>query len=215
MLSTLRLYIRYVKYWVISLFIEKPHGIDFHMRQKNLGIHSELNNGYSLSPEKAVVPALRKIKACEKDSLIDIGCGKGAVLNAACQFDFKRIAGIEIEESIYKIAVKNFNNLKISDRIELYNQDALDFQGYDQFNIFYLFNPFPLDIYKQILGRIFSAIEDAAEKDRIFIICYGACDEKTIAESGKFYLFESFLDEEKRKPVRIYKYLRSESAKIQ
>lgn len=207
-MQKLRLYIRYIKYWLIALFIEKPRGIDFHMRQKKIGIQSDFNNGYSLSPKKAVIPALKKIEAGPNDALIDIGCGKGAVLHAACQFDLKRIAGIEIEKSIYKIAVKNFDRLKLSHRIELYNQDALDFEAYDQFNIFYLFNPFPMAIYKQILERVFQAVENIANKDRIFIICYGACDEKTIIDSGMFYLFESFSDEEKEKPVRIYRYLR-------
>ena len=198
---------RYIRYMLIWLFVEKPRGIDFHMRQKKIGIHSESNNGYSLSPRSAVVPALERINVCKYDCLIDIGCGKGGVLYAASQFELKKIAGIEIEKRIFDIAVKNFRRLKLSHRIELYNYDALDFDDYCKFNIFYLFNPFPLEIYRQIVLKIIDALEYKAVKDRIFIICYGLCDEKTIIESGRFFLFDSFIEEEKNKPIRIYKYI--------
>ena len=205
-LNKLKQFVRYLKYAFIWLFVEKPRGIDFHMRQKKIGIRSDNNNGYSLSPQSAVVPALQKINADSYDSLIDIGCGKGGVLYAASQFNLKRIAGIEIETSIYNVAVKNFRRLKLSHRIELYNCDALEFEEYEKFNIFYLFNPFPLEIYKKILLRLFDAAEKIENCDRIFIICYGLCDEETILGSDKFFLFDSFKDEEKNKPIRIYKY---------
>lgn len=205
-MNKLKQLIRYVRYMLIWLFVEKPRGIDFHMRQKKIGIHSDLNNGYSLSPGRAVVPALKRINACKYDCLIDIGCGKGGVLYKATKFDLKRIAGVEIEKNIFDIAVKNFRKLKLSHRIELYNYDALDFEDYYKFNIFYLFNPFPLEIYRQIIFKIIDAAEYRAEKDRIYIICYGLCDEKTIMESGKFVLYDSFVDDEKNKPVRIYQY---------
>lgn len=198
--------IRYLKYALIWLFVEKPRGIDFHMRQKKIGIHSGQNNGYSLSPEKAVIPALEKINANKDDCFIDIGCGKGGVLYSACKFKFKRIAGVEIEENLCEVALKNFQRLKISNRVEVFNCDALDFAKYDEFNIFYLFNPFPLEIYRQILLKIFDATDNISDKDRIFIICYGLCDEKTIKESGKFILYDSFVDTEKEKPIRIFKY---------
>lgn len=201
-------FIRYAKYWLIWLFIEKPRGIDFHMRQRKIGIHSKNNNGYALSPSKAVTPALEKIKAGKDDCLIDIGCGKGAVLYSASRFNLKRIAGIEIEKNIYKVAVKNFRRLKLSDRIELFNLDALEYKDYDQFNIYYLFNPFtPPEMYREILKQIFQATDRIADKNRIFIISYGACEVNTIIDSGKFYLFHSFLDSEKDNIVRIFKYI--------
>ena len=140
-MKRIKRFLRGVTLLAKSIFIEKPKGIDFSLRQKTHNIHAEGNNGYALTQKKAFDNIMKLIDINENDCFIDIGCGKGATLYYATKYPFKRIAGIEIEPSLYNIAQKNFKTLKLPD-IELFNDNALSFDKYSQFNVYFLFKPF-------------------------------------------------------------------------
>ena len=58
---------------------------------------------YSL-PKKA----LKLFKVGRKDSILDIGCSKGAALLSMHKFSFNKIHGIEISDNLANIAKKIF-----------------------------------------------------------------------------------------------------------
>jgi hypothetical protein len=140
-------YLRYAKYLARYFLIEVPRGLDFTMRNKTVGISSIGSHGYALTPEKAFDQVMSNLNIKVVDNFIDIGSGKGGVPVYASKYNFGKIAGIEVEEFLHLKAVKNLKILGLTSRIDLYLEDALKFDKYQEFNIYYLFNPFSYDVY--------------------------------------------------------------------
>lgn len=195
-------YFRGIKFLATHLLIEKPRGLDFSLRQKSAGIVASGNHGYALTQEKSFDDIMQKLEVGKEDSFIDVGCGKGGVLRYAAKYDFGRIAGIEIEDSLYKIAVKNFEKLKMTN-IELFHNNAVTFSRYKEFNVFFLFNPFDDAIYQQVIDKI---VEDVKEsKRRVYLICYGASIPEYIQSKNVFSKMEDYTDEIRGTRVCIWK----------
>ena len=100
-----------------------------------------------------------------KDSIIDIGSSKGAALLCMNKFPFKKIDGLEIAHKLVSIAKNNFCKLRI-DKIEIFNIDALEFNNYGNYNIFYLYNPLIPDTLKKVIQRI---LNTSSNKEIYFI----------------------------------------------
>ena len=65
-------------------------------------------------------------------------------------FPFKNIDGIEISPELVEIANRNFQKLN-TNKVKIFNQDASYFKHFNDYNYFYLCNPFPEIIFKKII----------------------------------------------------------------
>ncbi len=100
-------------------------------------------------------------------SVLDIGCGKGFVLNVFSFFRFTKISGIEFNKKLCQYAK---NNLRRNHRkISVYNIDALNFPNYKDYDTFYLYNPFNDKIMSEVIDRIVDSYND---NPRIITILY-------------------------------------------
>ena len=121
-------------------------------------------------------------------AVLDIGCGKGFVLSFFGGLCFERVAGIEYDKKLCRLAGKNLR--KTSKNIKVYHADALEFSGYEKYDTFYLYNPFDENILKKCLNRILSSLEERPRK-LIVIYCnpvYADClRKKGFIEAGHFY----------------------------
>lgn len=140
----------------------------------------------------------------ESDCFIDIGCGKGGTLYYASKYPFKRIAGIEIEDSLYDIAVRNFKRLRMP-QIEIFHEDALKFKLYGEFNIFFLFNPFDDWIYQKVIDKLCDVFTNERKMNKVYIICYGASVTDYIQEKYFFDLVSKYVDPVRETGVHIWK----------
>lgn len=200
--KNLKRYVRGMRFLFTYLFIEKPRGIDFSLRQKTVGITESGNHGYALTQRKSFDGIMKKLEIGEGDSFIDIGCGKGGVLRYAAEYDFRRVAGLEIEKSLYKTAVRNFEKLNMPG-IELFHDNALTFSHYREFNIFFFFNPFDTSTYQQVVDKI---AEDIKESERrVYLICYGASIPEYIQSKKVFLKVEDYVDKIRGTPVVVWK----------
>lgn len=199
---------RGITFFMKSYLVEKPKGLDFSLRQKSRNIITDGNHGYALTQKKAFDTIMEKIGVGKDDCFIDIGCGKGATLYYATNYDFSRIAGIEVEPSLYSIARKNFEKLRLP-RVELFLENAVTFDKYGQFNIFFLFNPFNDDIYIKVLQRIVESQEESTAPRNVYLICYGASPTEYIRQSGKWELTDEYLDNVRVTDVHIWKLIRA------
>ena len=206
MQSVFKRYSRYMTLLLRWLFIEKPRGLDFSMRNKSFGITAIGNNGYALTPTEVLHDIFADLDIENDDCFIDIGCGKGGVLRFACDYPFYRIAGIEVEPFLCDIARKNMGILGLQ-RTEIINSDATSFDHYQDFNFFYLYNPFSLDIYTTVIQIILSIIkENRTPFSKIYLICYGKSDNNTIATSELFQLIKYSKDSVKDTDIHIWKW---------
>lgn len=169
------------------LFKERPKGLDFSLRRKSVGLTVAGNNGYARTSTAALKHVLKGIPVSGKNFL-DIGSGKGAVVADACELGCERSVGIECETALHRIAQKNFRILAIADKCESRLIDAREFGDFANFEIFFLFNPFSAEIYRDVLNRLIKQWL-GGKRQQIYIICYGGSDVTPILESGLFEIF--------------------------
>lgn len=120
------------------------------------------------------------------DSIIDLGCGKGAAIIRLSKFPFARIDGLEHSEDWVRIARKNLSRLGLSRRSDIYCADAAKFCDLDGYSHVYLFNPFPLPVLRSVLENLRSSL---INRPRTLTIIYNNLPEnyfEQIVEDGVF-----------------------------
>ena len=168
------------------------------------------NNG--LDPKKVKrcthsnTPYLKKtlklLRISKNDSILDIGCSKGAALLCMHEFPFRKIHGIEISDNLVHIANNNFLRLR-KKNIGITNIDALDFKDYKEYNIFYIYNSlFPQDL-KKVLEIILNS-----NKNRDIFFIYNNPRYAYVFEDFPIYLIKNLLGNWEH---RIYLYSNVES----
>lgn len=192
---------RYIIYGLQYFLWEKPRGLDFTMRDTHLLREGKGLHGYSKTNEKHLKEIFQALEVQSSDCLLDVGCGKGGVLRGAAVFPFKRIVGIDIDPRLIEIAKNNFKILGLSDKIECSVEDALTYQGYHQFNIFFFFNPFGEEIMRTVVDKI---IKTNVGKERFFIIYHNPVYYKIIENAGCFRKIKELFDSSKQYKTYIY-----------
>ena len=139
----------------IEIIIDKIFGYDFltTVSQEKLGLDPKQYSRCSPSGNKYLENVLNKLKIKESDSIIDIGCGKGSVLKLLVKYPFKNICGIEVSDTLSEICKKNMQRLN-DKRVMIYNLDARNFEDYQNYNLYYMYNPCSEEILYPIINKI-------------------------------------------------------------
>ena len=101
---------------------------------------------------------LKKLNITHNDRILDIGCGKGLSLYYSSMFCFEKIDGIEYSKKLTQIAKHNAKLLK-DRRIHIFNCDARKFTHYEQYNYFFINNPFSAEIMEQVVVDILQSYQ--------------------------------------------------------
>jgi SAM-dependent methyltransferase len=139
----------------VKRYRDSLKGLDFNLiaESDELGLDPKLFFRSSPSGDIKLYFAYRDLNIKTTDKILDIGCGKGSAMRTLHKFEFQVIDGIEIAESICEIARNNFALLS-SNRCDIFCLDARDFNLYDRYNHFYLYNPFPDEVINIIIDKI-------------------------------------------------------------
>ena len=112
----------------------------------------------------------------------------GSAIKVFKKFPFKLISGIEISEKLANTCLKNIKRLN-DNRLNVFCQDARLFDHYDQYNIFYLYNPCTELILRPIIERLVSS-----STNRKLLIYNNPKEETVLIENGFTYL-KTYKDE--------------------
>ena len=139
----------------LSILKDKLFGYDFltTIPPEKIGLDSNHFSRCSPSANKYLINVINSLNISSEDSILDIGCGKGSVLKLLSKYKFKNICGIEISEELSKICKNNFRK-KGDSRIKIINKDAREFKNFNDFNIYYLYNPCSSEILSPIIKKI-------------------------------------------------------------
>lgn len=146
---------------------ERLRGVDFSvvLQPEDVGLDSIDFRRSSPSGDKWLRNVLKGLPICAKDSIIDIGCGKGSAMKIMLDFPFLRVDGIEISKQITAIARNNFTKLWISpNRCKIFTVNASDFKELHAYNYVYLYNPFSSRIMKNLVGNLCLSIKQSPRK---------------------------------------------------
>lgn len=100
-------------------------------------------------------------------------------------FPFGLVAGVELSAQMATIAKRNFEMLNVpAERVQIHNVDACKFDGLDQFNYVYIYNPFPAPVFTQFLGNLSGSLID---RPRPLTLIYNnpICHDQIVG-SGRF-----------------------------
>ena len=152
-------FLKTIKLWFLKNFLHLDFTGRYHEKNQDF-------NGYEgCYPVKNF---LKRLNISEKDSILDIGCGKGLFLYYAKDFKFSKIDGIEYSKEIVDIANENLKNID-DERIHVYNCDARDFQSYDDYGFFFINNPFSKEIMSNVVDKL---VKSQKEKTRKITVLY-------------------------------------------
>jgi 16S rRNA G966 N2-methylase RsmD len=164
---TMRRAIRGLKIISRVIFQELPRGLDFSNRKRS---KIPTSNGYAMTTFCALSNINDHCSMFGR-SFLDIGSGKGGNLISAHKLGCIRVAGIEKDDSLFQIAERNLSKIGLLEKIEMFCSDALDFDSYDEYDYFFLFNPFPLDIYERFIDTFLGSLSTNSSKR--FLVIYG------------------------------------------
>lgn len=127
------------------------------MSQEEAGFEERQGNEYQPSTD-ALVKVLKKFPISSEDSIIDIGCGKGKAMYLMSRLPFGKIRGFDLSRQLADIANQNFEKTGVR-QCEAFQADATVFDDYDEFNYFYVFNSFPLEVFEVMMGHVLESIK--------------------------------------------------------
>ena len=121
-------------------------------------------------------------------SVLDIGCGKGLTLSFFSSLDFEQVSGIEYNGKLCRTAKRNLR--KVSRTAKVYQADAVDFNMYENYDTFYLYNPFDETILEKCTDRIMSSLEQRPRKLTVIYcnpVYRDTLEKKGFKEVARFY----------------------------
>lgn len=143
----------------------EDRGIDFvAMDNENVTNHSR----YQITRPQHLTfirDYLAKCRISSKDAIIDIGCGKGALLWVFSKYPFGHIAGLEYSKALCEICSENMKKLDLD--VDIINGDANFYNDYDRYNYMYLYNPFQSAIMTNFIHNLHESIVRSSRKVRI------------------------------------------------
>jgi len=191
-----------------NIIREKIYGIETYKKVNSgkLDIPEELMPvDYAGSGNSYLGKVLKQLNITAKDSIIDLGCGKGSALLYMVKFPFRRIAGIEYSYPLFLAAQHNIVKMKQS-HIQLIHGDAGSFEDLDDFNYLYMFNPFGQVTMNRVLDRICASLKKNPRE--IFIIYKNPVCHAEILSRGIFSKISEYNSEWKCFGFNIYKTIR-------
>ncbi len=157
-ISDTLMYLQYYKKTAYLEFLKACKGLDYTGRIESR--NSYLRGYEGCYPIKGL---LKKLNITPNDRILDIGCGKGLCLYYSSMFDFERIDGIEYSKKLTQIAKHNARLLN-DRRVHIYNCDARNFKHYEQYNYFFINNPFSSEIMEQVVLSMIDSIKRRRRK---------------------------------------------------
>jgi hypothetical protein len=125
----------------------------------------------------------------QDDVLLDLGSGKGrVVLQAALNYPFRRVYGVELSEQLHAVAERNLeagrDRLRCQD-VRLVNANALDFEIPDDVTVVWLYNPFVGEVFEAVVAKLLASVDRAPRRVRVV---YGnPIEEAALLRTGRFH----------------------------
>lgn len=132
---------------------------------------------------------LRKKSIGKGDVFVDFGSGKGRILYQAARYPFGRVIGVEICESLNRIARANLdaNAGKLAcKQIDVVTIDAADYPIPADMTVAYFYHPFSGPTFKTVIDRIVESV-NSHPRDLTVIYQCPAMEEYVLA-TGVFEL---------------------------
>jgi hypothetical protein len=148
---------------------------------------------YAATHPRTISAMLRDLDIRHQEFVfIDIGSGKGRVLLGASEYPFKRVSGIEIDQSLHEIAMRNITQYRSATKrcpdVESVCCDATEYEFPPEPTVLYLFNPFGPEVADRVFENLAKSLNEHPRE--IILINLGARLEPCIGRLGGIRLIK-------------------------
>jgi hypothetical protein len=157
--------------------IERRNGIHTAgiIAPEELGIAHPERCPYSPAPWSALRRVIPTEWVRPDDVFVDLGSGMGRVVfQAAAQYPFRRVIGVELSQRLHEIAEanieRNHGRLRCQD-VQLVNADVLDYQLPDDVTFVFMFNPFTGQTFAKVIDKLLASVDRNPRWLRIVYVC--------------------------------------------
>ena len=102
------------------------------------------------------------------DTVLDYGCGKGRVGFFLSHQTGAKAIGIEYDERIYRFAVENAKTAANSAQVSFVSVSAEEYEVSDDVNKCYFFNPFSVEILREVMAKIMDSYYEQPREILLF-----------------------------------------------
>jgi hypothetical protein len=132
----------------------KVRGLDFSSESlEQIGITADIGVRHDASGFIGLTDVFRTFGLAGRiQSVMDVGCGKGAALVAFSRLGVRTLGGIDISERLLDTCRRNLDKYNV--RVDLRPGDARSFDDFERYELFYLFNSFPREVLVSFLDNL-------------------------------------------------------------
>jgi SAM-dependent methyltransferase len=183
--------VRRLRAGVLDRLFERSGETSEAVRLDDLGLAREGYHDYEPSGWRSFKRAMRGVKVGPSDTFLDIGCGKGRVVEQAARRPFKRVLGVELSvelaEQARQLAERERDRRRCGS-VEIFAADITTWQVPDDVTVIYVYNALSGDALVAMLDRI---AESAGRAPRRLLMLYvNPLSERTVVEHPRFELRE-------------------------
>jgi SAM-dependent methyltransferase len=118
----------------------------------------ESRYGYQPIDYRTFQLALKRVSIKARDGVfVDYGCGKGRAVILAARCPFRHVVGVEISDRLCATARANVDAARprlACRNVEIIQADASEFVPPDDVSVVFMYNPFDVDVVRQVLARL-------------------------------------------------------------
>ena len=187
--------------FLLNYLNERLHGVDFSMvyvdpeKKKSAEYH-----GYSMTDAKDMKQILQAVPVNRsKSAFLDVGCGKGMCMKVAAELGYAKMDGLDMDEKLLEIARRNMRKLQLN--VDCIHANAVEFDRYADYDVFYFYNPFGKQVFKEVIHKIKAS--QVQRKRDIWAVYYHPVFGNLFEKAG-FSLWREIQDTTRDTTTKIY-----------
>lgn len=168
-------------------WLEKNKNIDIIRRNTKINIKDVCKDGRDYAVSRGIGMAVvceYLSKTYPYENILDIGCGKGAAIMMFKAFGYDIVDGLEYLEDLVCCAKENFKKMHL--RSNVIQGDATKFTQYENYTMFYLYDPFQGETFQKVILKIEESYKK--KKRRIILVYANPWENNIIRKYSSFKL---------------------------
>lgn len=152
----------------MSLEVELDRFLKIKTNGRDDSVSNFINYPYEATPYVVLQALANSGYITKRDKIIDFGCGKGRVDFFLAYSTKAKMIGVEFDGRLYNSALENHKRAISSNRVEFVNSCASQFKVSIDVTGAYFFNPFSVEILKEVIKNIMISKEEYNRDFKLF-----------------------------------------------
>jgi hypothetical protein len=166
---------------------DRIRGVDFERMESlaRLGLDALTSQQYESTKIFELRKVVQNVNLPKECHAIDYGCGKGKVVWYFSTIKaIRKITGVDVSDRCVETARKNLAKLRVKNA-DIIHSDAreLDPHVIDDATLFYFYNPFPEEVFREVIEQIKDSLLNRCPRSGV-LIYFNPIHENILRESG-------------------------------